>query len=82
MSRSASYSLRGKDAVAENWAAKARAAEVLPSNVMGFPLGSEAYEKWADAVFRPTWRKLGLAEWESSLGTADLSQQRVRHFLA
>jgi TolB-like protein len=56
------YSLRGKDAVAEIWAAKARAANVLASDVMGFPIGSEAYEMWADAILRPTWRKLGLAE--------------------
>ena len=56
------YSLRGNDATAASWAAKARAANVIPSDVTGFPVGSEAFESWADSVFRPTWRKLGLAE--------------------
>jgi adenylate cyclase len=56
------YSLRGNDATAASWAAKARVAGVIPSDVTGFPVGSEAYERWADAVLRPTWRKLGLAE--------------------
>jgi adenylate cyclase len=56
------YSLRGNDAAAETWAAKARAANVVPADVTGFASGSEAYERWADSVFRPTWRKLGLAE--------------------
>ena len=56
------YSLRGNDAAAASWAARAKASNVTEPDVMGLAAGSEAYEKWADSVLRPTWRKLGLPE--------------------
>jgi TolB-like protein len=56
------YSLHGEDDTAARWAAKARAANLIESDVVGFPVGSDAYERWAESVLRPTWRKLGLAE--------------------
>jgi TolB-like protein/Flp pilus assembly protein TadD len=56
------YSLRGNDAAAASWAARARAANVTEPDVMGLAAGSAAYEAWANSVLRPTWRKLGLPE--------------------
>jgi tetratricopeptide (TPR) repeat protein len=56
------HSLRGDSAAAASWAARAKAANVGMLDAMGFATGSEAYERWADAVVRPTWRKLGLPE--------------------
>jgi tetratricopeptide (TPR) repeat protein len=56
------YALKGNTAAAKVWAEKAKAAHVLPADVVGFPVGSEAYERWSKRVLLPTWRALGLPE--------------------
>jgi TolB-like protein/Flp pilus assembly protein TadD len=56
------YDLKGNRAAAEQWAQKAKAANVVPADAVGFPAGSESYQRWANAVLLPAWRKLGLPE--------------------